>query len=355
MATRSVSAGIAAVAIGIVGITVKSGGTPASLTHASFERSDIPAFGAIRLKDLDLRASGASHIRSRRDVRLASLETGAASFAAEAEEETQAEASTTTRSASFDERFAFSNDKRPSGEDESVLFGAPVSPMPLAAALPAASKTFASPAQLHARREPPQDPTKRETTSPSVSQAAPESAMVTRLTVAPASKEPVRSAEAHNDTTSLPESDGHTAIYDIAAHAVYLPNGDRLEAHSGLGGNLDKPQYVSLKGRGPTPPNVYNLVLRKQPFHGIRAIRLVPVDQDKMFGRDGILAHSYMLGPNGQSNGCVSFSNYPAFLNAFLRGEVERLVVVEHLATAPTPSGGSGWLPQALRNLLRSS
>jgi hypothetical protein len=35
-----------------------------------------------------------------------------------------------------------------------------------------------------------------------------------------------------------------------------------------------------------------------------------------MFGRDGLLAHPYMLGPNGQSNGCVSFSDYPAFLDA---------------------------------------
>jgi hypothetical protein len=52
-----------------------------------------------------------------------------------------------------------------------------------------------------------------------------------------------------------------------------------------------------------------------------------------------------MLGPNGQSNGCVSFRNYPAFLNAFLKGKVNRLVVVEHLATmtgakASPASGG---------------
>ena len=43
-----------------------------------------------------------------------------------------------------------------------------------------------------------------------------------------------------------------------------------------------------------------------------------------------------MLGPNGQSNGCVSFRNYPAFLNAFLRGEFERLVVVDRLAAIPS-------------------
>ncbi|HEY6699853.1 MAG TPA: hypothetical protein VI137_03400 [Pseudolabrys sp.] len=40
-----------------------------------------------------------------------------------------------------------------------------------------------------------------------------------------------------------------------------------------------------------------------------------------------------MLGSNGQSNGCVSFGDYPKFLQAFLSGEVERLVVVPNLGT----------------------
>jgi hypothetical protein len=133
---------------------------------------------------------------------------------------------------------------------------------------------------------------------------------------------------------SLPlDAGGHTAVYDIAARTVYLPDGTRLEAHSGLGSLLDNPRYIRTKMQGPTPPNVYHLSLREGLFHGVRAIRLVPVDDAKMFGRDGILAHTYMLGPNGQSNGCVSFRNYPAFLNAFLKGQVDRLVVVDHLAT----------------------
>ena len=88
---------------------------------------------------------------------------------------------------------------------------------------------------------------------------------------------------------------------------------------------------------GPTPPNVYELALREEPFHGVRALRLTPVGAGNMFGREGILAHSYMLGPNGQSNGCVSFSDYEAFLNAFLRGDVHRLVVVEHSTARPAP------------------
>jgi hypothetical protein len=113
---------------------------------------------------------------------------------------------------------------------------------------------------------------------------------------------------------------------------------------------LDNPDDVSLRGRGPTPPNVYSLALREQLFHGIRAIRLIPVGEGNMFGRDGLLAHPYMLGPNGQSNGCVSLSDYPAFLSAFLRGEVDRLIVVERLATAPSPAGPE-WLPDPLRKL----
>ena len=128
-----------------------------------------------------------------------------------------------------------------------------------------------------------------------------------------------------------------------------------MEAHSGLGSQMDDARYVHLKRLGPTPPNTYKLVMREEPFHGVRAIRLVPVGDGKMFGRDGLLAHSYMLGPNGESNGCVSFSDYPAFLDAYLKGEVDRLVVVEHLATAPGPKTASGWLPEFIKDLFRRS
>ena len=40
----------------------------------------------------------------------------------------------------------------------------------------------------------------------------------------------------------MPDTD--TAIYDIAAHTVYLPNGQKLEAHSGLCSLLDDPRHV---------------------------------------------------------------------------------------------------------------
>jgi hypothetical protein len=148
------------------------------------------------------------------------------------------------------------------------------------------------------------------------------------------SKVDVRLAQPRKEASPL-EDDGRTAIYDITTRTVYLPSGRRLEAHSGFGDLMDNPRYVHVRMQGATPPNVYSLTLRERLFHGVRAVRLNPVDDSRMYGRAGILAHPYMLGANGQSNGCVSFSDYPEFLNAFLRGEVTRLVVVERLESAP--------------------
>jgi hypothetical protein len=123
--------------------------------------------------------------------------------------------------------------------------------------------------------------------------------------------------------------DGATAIYDISAKVVYMPNGEKLEAHSGLGDMLDDPRYVHVRMKGPTPVGTYTLSERERLFHGVRAIRMTPVGGSAaIHGRDGILAHTYMLGPNGDSNGCVSFKNYDKFLQAYLKGEVKRLVVV---------------------------
>jgi hypothetical protein len=98
---------------------------------------------------------------------------------------------------------------------------------------------------------------------------------------------------------------------------------------------MDDPRYIHRKNAGATPPGTYKLTLREALFHGVRAIRLTPENESTMFGRDGILAHTYMLGPNGQSNGCVSFRNYPRFLNAYQRGEIDRIVVVPQLGKLP--------------------
>jgi hypothetical protein len=123
--------------------------------------------------------------------------------------------------------------------------------------------------------------------------------------------------------------DRSTAVYDISAHAVYLPDGTKLEAHSGLGSRLDDPRYVNVRMQGPTPPHIYELTPREALFHGVPALRLTPIGGDgAIFGRAGLLAHTYMLGPNGDSNGCVSFKNYNAFLNAYRNQGIKRLAVV---------------------------
>ena len=125
--------------------------------------------------------------------------------------------------------------------------------------------------------------------------------------------------------------DSETAVYDISAHVVYMPDGTRLEAHSGYGPLLDDPHHPEAKNRGVTPPDLYDLTLREAPFHGVRALRMIPEDETKTFGRSGLLAHTYMLGPNGDSNGCVSFKNYDAFLQAYLNHGIKRLAVVTRL------------------------
>jgi hypothetical protein len=123
--------------------------------------------------------------------------------------------------------------------------------------------------------------------------------------------------------------DRSTAVYDISARMVYLPDGTKLEAHSGLGAKLDDPRYVHVRMHGATPPHVYDLEPREALFHGVPALRLKPVGgEEAIFGRTGLLAHTYMLGPNGDSNGCVSFKDYYAFLNAYRNQGIKRLAVV---------------------------
>jgi len=131
---------------------------------------------------------------------------------------------------------------------------------------------------------------------------------------------------------AIGRNDG-VAIYDISAATVYLPDGERLEAHSGLGYMVDNPRYVDRRNTGSTPPNTYKLVRLEKRFFGVEALRMVPVDGSKMYGRDGFLTHTYLLrGRPAQSNGCVVFPDYQRFLDAFKRGTINRLVVVPSLA-----------------------
>ncbi len=135
-----------------------------------------------------------------------------------------------------------------------------------------------------------------------------------------------------NTSSSVALYDHSTAVYDITARKVYLPDGTTLEAHSGLGDMLDDPGHADVHNRGVTPPTLYDLQPREALFHGVKALRLIPVDgENATYGRSGLLAHTYMLGPNGDSNGCVSFKDYDAFLDAYESHKISRLAVVTRL------------------------
>jgi hypothetical protein len=108
-----------------------------------------------------------------------------------------------------------------------------------------------------------------------------------------------------------------------------------LDGQTGSG--LRRQNHSSHRASRPSSPTayrdaaVYQLKPREQAFHGVQALRMIPVGDNNAIGRAGLLAHSYMLGPNGDSNGCVSIKDYDTFLKAFQNGEIKRLVVVATL------------------------
>jgi len=147
----------------------------------------------------------------------------------------------------------------------------------------------------------------------------------------------------------------HTkAVYDISAGVVTLPGGRRLTAHSGMRECRDNPTCASLRNRGPTPPGEYRLAPRSGLFYGDRALTLEPKDVAQMHGRDGMLAHSY-LGMGGDSFGCVSFETYPEFLAAYLRGEIDEIVVVPGEFTGHGPPVAYAYVSRGNRRVYRGT
>jgi hypothetical protein len=328
LGVRAIPLGIAAMLLGFI---LKSAGTQAGPADTALPAPRVSVFGTIHPELFRLGAPLGSGSPGDR-IRLASLEplVGVFDAPANAAPMLTDTAALACRNAPFSERFGALDD-RPAPFDKRFA-SADDCPPSFDESLASAMQVLASSLRL----PPVSDIQKRaDAPKPTVAKA--------RIGLGQTRKEPPPL-----------EDDGRTAIYDITAHAVYLPSGRRLEAHSGLGGFMDNPRHVHLRMRGATPPNVYNLTLRERMFHGVRAIRLNPVDGSRMYGRDGILAHSYMLGANGQSNGCVSFSNYPEFLNAFLKGEVTRLAVVERL-DGPPGRLAAGQLPEPVKDLLRTA
>jgi hypothetical protein len=232
-----------------------------------------------------------------------------------------------------------------------------VAPPPLAAATSNSVDQTIGPEERLARLEPPPiqigpSPEDRleaalaPDSSPLVE--APPSPLVAAPSVVLAPLPPSRPLELAPPANSPTSYDQLTAVYDISAHTVYLPNGMRLEAHSGLGDRIDDPRFVDERDHGATPPGVYQLTMRESIFHGVQALRLNPIGAGFTFNRVGLLAHPYMLGPNGDSNGCVSFKTYDVFLRAFQSGEVKRLAVVARWTGGSRQVGTFASLSQVL-------
>jgi hypothetical protein len=322
--------GVAAV---VLGIALKSAGSQAgpAAVDAGLGGPSLSVFGTIHPDIFRLRAPIGSGLADT-GIRVASLETPGSDAPPVGLDMLADPAAAACQSAAFDDRPA-SFDKRFTAVDDCPV---------------AVDEKFGSAMQKVALNLRPAD---QETDAAD----HPAEQLAKAKPMASLTKSHLRPGHAHKDVAPLAEDDGHTAIYDISAHIVYLPDGKRLEAHSGLGELMDNPKHVRVKMRGPTPTNLYRLTMRERVFHGVRALRLNPVNEARMHGRDGILAHTYMLGSKGASNGCVSFKNYPEFLDAFLKGEVTRLVVVEKLANPPGEKLATGWLPDEAKQMIQAS
>jgi hypothetical protein len=317
----------------VLGFILKSPGTQAGPTDTASPGPRVSVFGTIHAEIFRLDAPLRSGFAGDR-IRLASLEPQVGLFDASAKAAPMVTDTSVAAcwNAPFDERFAALGD-RPASFDRRFA-SADDCPASFDDSLASAMQVLADSLRLPPERE----VQKKRTDAP------PKPSVL---------KAHLGIGQPRKEVPPL-EDDGRIAIYDITARTVYLPSGRRLEAHSGLGAYMDNPRHVHLRMRGATPPNVYNLTLRERLFHGVRAIRLNPVDGSRMYGRAGILAHTYMLGANGQSNGCVSFSNYSEFLNAYLKGEVTRIAVVERLESPPGRLA-AGQLPESVKDLLRTT
>ena len=128
----------------------------------------------------------------------------------------------------------------------------------------------------------------------------------------------------------------NVAIYDVSNATVYMPDGTKLRAHSGIGHMRDKPRFEHVKMNGPTPAGIYRLSMREKRFYGVEAIRMTSIDGRDPKNRTGLLTHTNLLRGQKGSHGCVAFQNYQPFLKAFKRGQITMMVVVPELPSSRT-------------------
>lgn len=136
--------------------------------------------------------------------------------------------------------------------------------------------------------------------------------------------------------TAWPGKGTKVAIYDVSNATVYLPDGTKLRAHSGIGKMRDNPRYEHVNMRGPTPAGIYRLTMREKRFYGVEAIRMTSIDGRDPKNRTGLLTHTNLLRGQKGSHGCVAFQNYQPFLRAFKRGQITMMIVVPELPSSRT-------------------
>lgn len=139
-----------------------------------------------------------------------------------------------------------------------------------------------------------------------------------------------------DSVTAWPGSRTRVAIYDVSNATVYMPDGTKLRAHSGIGHMRDNPRYEHVKMNGPTPAGIYRLSMREKRFYGVEAIRMTSIDGRDPKNRTGLLTHTNLLRGRIGSHGCVAFQNYEPFLKAFKRGQVNMMIVVPELPSSRT-------------------
>lgn len=136
------------------------------------------------------------------------------------------------------------------------------------------------------------------------------------------------------DDKALPGKGTKVAIYDVSNATVYMPDGTKLRAHSGIGRMRDNPRYEHVTMKGPTPAGIYRLSMREKRFYGVEALRMTSIDGRDPKNRTGLLTHTNLLRGQTGSHGCVAFQNYQPFLKAFKRGQISMLVVVPELPSS---------------------
>ena len=139
-----------------------------------------------------------------------------------------------------------------------------------------------------------------------------------------------------SNETGWPGKGTKVAIYDVSNATVYMPDGTKLRAHSGIGAMRDNPRYEHVKMKGPTPAGIYRLSMREKRFYGVEAIRMTSIDGRDPKNRTGLLTHTNLLRGQIGSHGCVAFQKYEPFLKAFKRGQVTTLMVVPELPSSRT-------------------